>query len=248
MCAATYSSVLDLVHVVDREALVGGAVHGALGAGAVVADDHVDQRVVEDAELLQRVEQPADVVVGVGEEPGVHLHLAGECRLERVAHLVPGRDAGAALGEYRVGRDDAEFLLPGEGLLADLVPALVELAGVLVRPFGGDMVRRVGGARGEVGEERLVRGERLLLPGPVDRLVGHVVHEVVALLGRSPRLDRRRVLVDRRVPLVGLAADEIRRSTRSRRRDEASGRTARPRWPPRRAPRDTCRTVRCCTR
>ncbi len=53
-------------------------VHRALGRRPVVADDHVDQRVVEDAELLERVEQPADVVVGVVEEAGVDLHLAGE--------------------------------------------------------------------------------------------------------------------------------------------------------------------------
>ena len=39
-------------------------------------------------------------------------------------------------------------------------------------------------------------------------MVGHVLREVVALLGAAPRLHRRRALVDRRIPLVGLAADE----------------------------------------
>ena len=101
-----------------------------------------------------------------------------------------------------------ELLLPGEGLLAQLVPALVELALVLVRPLLRHVVRRMGRAGREVDEERLVGRERLLLADPVDGLVGHVLHEVVALLGRLLRLDRRGALVQRRVPLVGLAADE----------------------------------------
>ena len=60
----------------------------------------------------------------------------------------------------------------------------------------------------EVDEERLVGDERFLLPDPVDRLVGHVLHEVIALFGRLLHLDGRRALVERRIPLVRLAADE----------------------------------------
>ena len=64
----------------------------AFGGGAVVADDVVDDRVVEDLEVLEGVDQTADVVVGVLEEAGVDLHLAREHRLELVGHVVPGRD------------------------------------------------------------------------------------------------------------------------------------------------------------
>ena len=74
----------------------------ALGRGAVVADDVVDERVVEDAELLQCVEQPADVVVGVFHEARVDLHLPAQHRLERLRHLVPGRDLLVARGELAV--------------------------------------------------------------------------------------------------------------------------------------------------
>src|SRR6186713_3630250 len=69
-------------------------------------------------------------------------------------------------------------------------------------------MRSVRRARCEVHEERLVGHERLLLARPLDRLVGHVLGEVVALLRRLLRLYRRRALVDRRVVLVRLAADE----------------------------------------
>ncbi len=106
------------------------------------------------------------------------------------------------------GGHDSELLLAREGLLAQRVPALVEAALVLVRPLRRHVVRRVRRARREVHEERLVGHQRLLLAHPLDRLVGHVLGEVVALLGRLLRLDRRRALVDGRVVLVRLAADE----------------------------------------
>ena len=96
---------------------------GALGGGPVVADDVVHERVVEDLQVGEAVDQPADVVVGVLHEPGVDLHLAGQHRLEVVGHVVPRRDLGWAGGELGVGRDHAEVLLPGEDLLAQRVPA-----------------------------------------------------------------------------------------------------------------------------
>ena len=92
--------------------------------------------------------------------------------------------------------------------LAQAVPAVVELAAVLLRPLRRDVVGGVGGARGEVDEERLVRHQRLLLADPADGAVGHVLGEVVALLGGAVGFDRHRVLVDRRGPLVRLGADE----------------------------------------
>ena len=133
-----------------------------------------------------RVDQPADVVVGVLEEPGVHLHLPRQHRLELVGHVVPGRDLGVPRGQLGVGRDDAQLLLPGEGALALRVPAVVELARVLVGPLLRHVVRGVRRARREVDEERLVRHQRLLLAHPADGLVGQVLGEVVALLRRSP--------------------------------------------------------------
>ena len=175
---------------------------------AVVAEDVVDERVVQHAEVVDGVDHAADVVVGVLQEPGVDLHLALEHRLELRGHLVPGGDLGVALRQLGVRRDDAQLLLPREGLLAQLVPALGELALVLVGPLLRHMVRGVGGARREVDEERLLRHQRLLLAHPVDGVVGQVLGEVVALFGRGRRLDRRQALVERRLPLAGLAADE----------------------------------------
>jgi hypothetical protein len=115
-----------------------------------------------------------------------------------------------ALDKLAVPWDDAELQLPGECFLAQLVPALVELALVFVRPFLGHMMRRVRCAGREVSEERLVGHQRFLLADPIDRLGGHVVGEVVALLSGFLWFDRRSAVVQCRIILVRLAAEEPR--------------------------------------
>ena len=199
---------LERCGAVEVDHLVVGAVQRALGGGAVVADDVVDERVLEDAEFLDGVEQPAHVVVGELEEAGVDLHLAPKDRLQVLRHLVPGGDLLVAGRQLGVRWDHAELLLLGERPLAQRVPAVVERALVLVGPLRSDVVRCVRRAGREVREEGLVRHERLLLADPLDRLVRHVGHEVVALFRRLLGLDRDRALVDRRVVLMGLPADE----------------------------------------
>ena len=67
--------VLELVldrhlDAVEHGDLVGRADQRALGAGAVVAADVDDQRVVELAHVLDRLDHAADLVVGVGEVGG----------------------------------------------------------------------------------------------------------------------------------------------------------------------------------
>ena len=68
--------VLDLVRqTVEHDHLVEGAGQAALGAAAVVAPDVEEQRVVELAQLLERVDDAADLVVGVRGEAREDLHL-----------------------------------------------------------------------------------------------------------------------------------------------------------------------------
>ena len=176
--------------------------------GAVVADDQIDQRVVEDVHVLQRIDQPSHVVVGVLHERRVDFHLALEHWLELGIHLVPGRDFLVARGQHGVRGNDTQLLLLVESDLALLVPAVGELALVLVDPLLGHVVRRVGRAWREVDEERLVAHQRLLLARPGDGLVRQVLGQVVAFGRRLRWLDRRGAFVEGRVPLIVLAADE----------------------------------------
>ena len=199
---------LQAGHSVQRRHLVEAPLHRSLGRRAVVADDVVDERVVEDVEIAEGVEDAADVVVGLLEEAGVDLHLARQDRLELGRHVVPGGDLLRPRGQLRVLGDHAQLLLPREGLLAQLVPALIELALVLGRPGRRDVVGRVRRAGRVVHEEGLVGDQRLLLPDPVDRAVGQILVQRVALLGRAGRLDGGRPFEEPRVVLVRLAADE----------------------------------------
>ena len=218
---------LDVVGDAVREQhLVDRAVGAALAAGPVIGhQDH--QRVLPLPGFLQVVQQPADVMVGVRQEPRIHLGhpreqplLLGGQRIprpgdvQRRERLALGPLAGLRRADRvdrrkpGIGRDDAHLLLPGQGLLADRLVPHVETALELVGPFLRDMVRRVRGARRVVQEERLVRRDRLGVLDELERLIGDVVGEVVAL-GRQLRLVHRVIVVDQvRVPLVGLRAEE----------------------------------------
>ncbi len=70
------------LHLVDR------AVRAALARRAVVGDEHHD-RVLAPAELLEKAEQAADLVVGVAEEAGVDLGHPAEERFLLVGERVP---------------------------------------------------------------------------------------------------------------------------------------------------------------
>jgi hypothetical protein len=196
-----------LRYEVEELVLVDRAGGAALGAGPVVGQDH-DQGVVELADLAQEVQQPADVMVGVLQEAGEHLHHAGvQAALLGRAVLPPGH-VGVVARQLRVGRDDPQLLLPGEDPVAVGLPAVVEGPLVAVGPLPGDVVRGVHRPGGEVQEERLVGGDLLGVGDEGGRPVDQVLGEVVALLGRPLGLDPLVVGGQLRIVLVGVAAQE----------------------------------------
>ena len=155
-------------------------------------------------------------------EGGIDLHLAGEELLLVGGQLVPVLDGLGLVGQLRALGHHAQRDLPRQRFFAQLVPAAVEAALVLGDPFLGHMMRRMGGARCEIHEERLVRRERLLELHPGDGLVGHVGHEVVA--GVVRRGDAGHAVIERGIPLVGLAAEEAVELVEARARRPAVGR------------------------
>ena len=210
--------VLDRVRVgVEELVLVDRAVGAALARGAVVGGVE-DQGVVELARLLQVVDDPADLGVGVLREAGEHLGHAGEQPLLLVRQRVPGPDR-VALAEgarrHRVDRgqlgalgQDPPLDHPRQDPLAVGLVAVVELAPVLVDVLLGGVVGGVVGARAEPQVPGLVRLRLLGVADELQRLVGQVLGEVVAVLGPVRLLDVVVVLGQVRIPLVGLAADE----------------------------------------
>ena len=194
-------------HVVEELVLVDRAVRPAFGARTVVRDDH-DQRVVELADRFEEVEQAPDLVIGVLEESGEDLHHAGVEPALVIGEFIPLLHVGVVPRQHRVLGHDAQFLLPREHLFAVGVPAVVELALVLVGPFLGHLVGRVVGAGREVEEERLVRCDLFEVGDELDGLVGQIDGEVVALFGRLRRLDLMVVEDQVGIVLVGVAAEE----------------------------------------
>jgi hypothetical protein len=165
---------------VQRRRLVVAAAERPFHARAVVAPDPDHERVVELAHLFDRGEDTADVPVRVRRVAGVRLHLARVQPPLRLAQRVPRREF-VVLRQLRVRRDYAELLLARERALAHDVPALVELPLVFVHPLPRDVVWRMAAAGREVHEPRRGRLLGANAMEPVDRLLGHVVREVVGL-------------------------------------------------------------------
>ena len=170
--AAPFVDVLQHVGHRLRDAveighLVEHADHAALGARAVVADDVDEQRVVQLAQILDRLHEPADLVVGVLGECGEYFHLPREEPLLVGGERVPILDVLRLGRELGVLRERCPAFSAARRFLAVLVPAAVELALVLLDPLLRHVVRRMRRAGGEVHEERLVRRQRLLGSHPV---------------------------------------------------------------------------------
>ena len=163
---------------VGEPALVDGAVLAALRAGAVVGHHH-DDGVVGVTQVVDEVEHPPDLLVGVGEEGGEALHEAlGERPLLGV-EAVPARDPGRARREHGALGDDALGQLAGEGLVAPAVPPLGEVALVALDPLGRRVVRRMAGPGGEVEEEGQLVVDGAQVAQELDGPVGQVGAEVV---------------------------------------------------------------------
>ena len=142
------------------------------------------------------------------EEPGEDLHHPRVQPPLIVAQRIPLGHVGVVARQLGVLRDDPELLLAREDLLPVGVPAVVEGALVAVGPLLGHVVRGVRRAGAEVQVERLVGIDLLGVGDELDRLVGEVLGQVVALLGAPRRLDLVVVVDELGVPLARVAAEE----------------------------------------
>src|SRR5262245_38188788 len=74
---------------VERHHLVRGAGHSSFSARTVIAADVDDERVVELAHILDRLDHPTNLMIGVGEVGGVYLRLANKQLLLCVGQPIP---------------------------------------------------------------------------------------------------------------------------------------------------------------
>ena len=191
-----------------REAvLVDAAVLASLGARAVVGEDD-DDGVVHEAEGLEGGDDPADLRVGVGQEAGEDLLLAGQHAplVRRV--VVPGPHPLGPGRQFGPGRDDAIRHLPVEQTLTPGIPTLIEDAPVRIDPFLGHVVGCMHGAQCEVQEEGLAWGTLLLILHHADGLISQVLGQVISLVGSAGRIDVVVVADEVRRPVVGVTLEE----------------------------------------
>ena len=202
---------------VEELVLVDRAVRAALTGRAVVRAVH-DDRVVQLTGLLEVVDDPTDLGVGELRESGVDLGHPREQPLLVVVERGPGADVvdrrrGLAgervdVGELGALGQDAALDHPREHPLAVGLVAVVELPGVLRDVLLRGVVRSVVRAGAEPQVPGLLGRGRLAVGDERDRFVGQVLGQVVAVLGHRWLVDVVVVLDQRRVPVVGLAADE----------------------------------------
>ena len=170
---------LEEVHVVR-----GRAAHLAFPGRAVVGGEHED-RVVELAEVVERRDHPAHVLVDAVDHARVDLHVPGEQALLVDGEVVPRPHVVVALGvprcELHARRHHPELLLAREPLGAQRVPTRVVATAVLLDVLGAGVQRRVHRPVRDVTEERPRRVGRLLRADHRDRAVGDVVGEVVVV-------------------------------------------------------------------
>ena len=180
----------------------------ALGRGSVVAPDVEEQRVVAVAEPIQLIDDPPDLDIAVFGEPGGHLHQAALKRPLVLGDVIPRRHPVVTFSELTVLRNPALLLGPLKHPLPVRIPAVVELPGVPVGPLLHDVVRAVQTAAGPVHEERLIGLQRLMGAQPVDRVVGQILRQVIALLGGLRRRHDRGVAHQMGLVLGGLPREK----------------------------------------
>src|SRR5207302_9888310 len=98
-----------------------------------------------------------------------------------------------------------QFLLTSEDLFAVGIPAVVKHPLILIRPLLGHVMRRVLSASAIMQVERLVRCDLLGIGDELDRLVGQVLVQGVALFGGLWRLNLVVVVHPVAIVLLGVA-------------------------------------------
>ena len=160
--------------------------------GTVVAPDVEDDGVIALSGLVEVVDQLADLRIGVFAETRVDLHQAQLKGAFGFRNAIPRWHGRSTRSQFRVSWNPAELLLAGKDFFAQLVPAFVEFAFVLIAPLLENLVRAMHGARRPIHKERLVRREGTMLFQPGDGLIGHILGEVI--LHGVRRFDRSGIL------------------------------------------------------
>lgn len=172
------------------------------------------------------IHDAADLMIGVGQETGVHLHPSDVEAAPFVWDFGPRLDPCRTRCQHRIGWDDPHLNLPRVCALTPDIPPVVELAAVGSYPLLRDMVRYVHRSRAEIGEERPIRLCVVYVIDPLDGPVGQILGQVVPVDVGSRWLDKVVVVNEVWCVLIGLGAHEpVEALETSAERPPAPGRT-----------------------
>ena len=124
----------------DRGEVESGPEHSAFSAGPIITADIDDEGVVQFTQVFYLLNDPADLIVGVGDVGSEYFRLVRVDLFLGRTNCFPLREDLRPGSKLSVRRDDTEFLLVGENLVAHFVPAHVELAFHLRDPLFGRMM------------------------------------------------------------------------------------------------------------
>jgi len=81
--------------------------------------------------------------------------------------IIPRIHGGRASGQLSISGNPPKRFLPGKNLLAQLIPPLIKLSGILVRPWLKNLMRSMCRAGSPVHQKRVIRrvGTVLFQPG-----------------------------------------------------------------------------------
>ena len=144
------------LHTVQIGELAIDAIQCSLGARAIIATDVDDERVIELANVLDRLNHATNLGISVSEEGPINVGFPDIELLGVVGQRVPFRNGIRPSGELRVLRNHTQLLLIGEDLLPHRLVAFVEEMHVadLLDPLRRRMMRRMRAAGRVVNHER----------------------------------------------------------------------------------------------
>ena len=194
-------------HEVEEFHFMQNAERPALLTCSVVGHDYEDG-VVQLPERIEFIDQAANLRVGMFEE---RTECFLQCKCEFLLVLgerVPRFNTRVTRCQLGVSGNQTEFNLLCEPSLARNIPAFVVLATMASEILIGRLMRSMGGAKSEIGEEGAIWSNRDGVVNELDRFVDQIFTEVISL-GRSRwRIDSVIVVNEIRRELIGFAIEE----------------------------------------
>jgi len=129
-----------------RQSELGRGTHTPIVALTGCTDDDEHEGIVQQPGIPQIIDQPAHLVVRIGEITRIHFHKPYIQLFLLSSQRIPCRYTRIAGRQLSIRRNDAQSSLIGDHLIPEGIPSIIEFPFILVAPVFVDLVWRMGGA------------------------------------------------------------------------------------------------------